>query len=92
MNYQYRFGNGTIETIKLLYSQGGLPRLYQGLPFALVQGPLSRFGDTASNILLLSLLDSFDPTGTIPVFLRTGLGNHVLCSVNSSIRTCFSTH
>jgi hypothetical protein len=74
MNYQYRYGNGTVETIKLLYAQGGIPRLYQGLPFALVQGPLSRFGDTASNILILSLIEAMDTSNTIPLFLRTGLG------------------
>jgi len=75
MNYQYQYGNGTIETIKLLYSQGGIGRLYQGLPFALIQGPLSRFGDTASNILLLSVLEMADPTGTVPMFVKTGLGD-----------------
>lgn len=74
MNYQYRYGNGKIEVIKLLYAEGGIPRLYQGLPFALIQGPLSRFGDTASNILILSLIDSIDTSNTIPIFIRTGLG------------------
>lgn len=75
MNYQYRYGNGTIDALKTLYNEGGIPRLYQGLPFALIQGPLSRFGDTASNILILSLLDTFDMTGTIPLFIRTGLAS-----------------
>ncbi len=51
MNYQYRYGTSTSEALSLLYKEGGVPRLYQGLPFALVQGPLSRFGDTAANAL-----------------------------------------
>eukprot|EP01038_Epipyxis_sp_PR26KG_P008881 gene8881-11978_t len=75
LNYQYRYGNNTIEAIKTLYSQGGIPRLYQGLPFAIIQGPLSRFGDTAANALILSLVTAVDSTGTIPVFVRTGLGS-----------------
>lgn len=51
MNYQYRYGTSTSEALSLLYKEGGIPRLYQGLPFALVQGPMSRFGDTAANAL-----------------------------------------
>jgi hypothetical protein len=50
-------------------------RLYQGLPFALVQGPLSRFGDTAANALVLSLVDSLDDSGATPVFVRTALAS-----------------
>lgn len=37
MNYQYRFGGTLSSSLKELYSEGGIPRLYQGLPFALVQ-------------------------------------------------------
>ena len=29
--------------------------MYKGLPFALVQGPMSRFGDTAANALVTPL-------------------------------------
>ena len=76
LNYQYRFGNSTIDALKTLYADGGIPRLYQGLPFAIVQGPLSRFGDTASNALIGSLVDSIDPLGaSIPLPLRTALGS-----------------
>jgi len=56
MNYQYRFGGTLPETLNKLYSQGGVGRLYQGLPFALLQGPLTRFGDTFSNVGSLALL------------------------------------
>ena len=48
MNYQYRYGGSLASSLKELYSDGGIPRLYQGLPFAIVQGPLTRFGDTAA--------------------------------------------
>ena len=49
MNYQYRYGGDLISSLKKLYSEGGISRFYQGLPFAIVQGPLTRFGDTAAN-------------------------------------------
>ena len=49
MNYQYaNGGNGTLATVATLYEEGGLPRLYRGVQYALVQNPLSRFGDAAA--------------------------------------------
>lgn len=48
-----------------------------GLTFALLQGPLSRFGDTAANTLVLALLLDLDPNSTIPLALRTALGSVV---------------
>jgi len=33
----------------MLYSEGGIPRFYRGVLFALVQAPLARFGSTAAN-------------------------------------------
>lgn len=51
MNYQYKNGGNMINTLKLLYKDGGMLRLYRGYPFALMQGPLARFGDTAMNKL-----------------------------------------
>ena len=41
-----------------LPSQGGIPRFYRGVGPALIQGPLLRFGDTASNAGMIALLDS----------------------------------
>jgi len=48
MNYQYRYGGTLGSSLSSLYEEGGVGRLYQGLPFALIQGPLTRFGDTVS--------------------------------------------
>ena len=45
MNYQFKNGGSTISTIKLLYREGGIPRFYRGVGFALINAPLSRFGD-----------------------------------------------
>ena len=75
LNYQYRFGTSTGQALRTLWQEGGIARLYQGLPFALLQGPLSRFGDTASNALMLSLVDSLDPIQAVPLFVKTGLGS-----------------
>ncbi|KAJ7302066.1 mitochondrial carrier [Mycena albidolilacea] len=58
MNYQYRYGTSMSQAIGTLYADGGWTRYYQGLSAALVQGPVSRFGDTFANAGILALLDS----------------------------------
>ncbi|GFR45009.1 hypothetical protein Agub_g6319, partial [Astrephomene gubernaculifera] len=67
INYQYRYGTTTLEALRTLYAQGGIPRFYQGLTPALFQGPLSRFGDTAANTGMLALLEDVD----MPVAFKT---------------------
>lgn len=71
MNYQYRYGGSLSSSLSELYKEGGIPRFYQGLPFALVQGPLTRFGDTAANVGILALLDA----SPLPLFVKTGMGS-----------------
>ncbi|PFH49177.1 hypothetical protein AMATHDRAFT_76354 [Amanita thiersii Skay4041] len=71
MNYQYRYGTTTTQAIKTLYSDGGWPRYYQGLAAALVQGPVSRFGDTAANAGILALLDSNTYMKKLPTLVKT---------------------
>lgn len=75
MNYQYRYGGTLSSSLKELYNEGGIPRLYQGLPFALVQGPLTRFGDTAANVGVLALLESIPETASLPLPLKTAAGS-----------------
>lgn len=75
MNYQYRYGGTLSSSLSTLYNDGGVPRLYQGLPFALVQGPLTRFGDTAANVGILALLESIPETASLPLPLKTGVGS-----------------
>ena len=60
---------------RTLYADGGVRRFYRGIGPALVQGPLSRFGDTASNAGALALLDSYDATRSLPTAVKTGLGS-----------------
>lgn len=75
MNYQYRFGGTLQSSLQELYSEGGIPRLYQGLPFAIFQGPLTRFGDTAANVGVLALLESLPETAQWPLPLKTAAGS-----------------
>ena len=75
MNYQYRYGGTLQSSLQTLWDQGGIPRLYQGLPFALVQGPLTRFGDTAANVGILALLETLPATQDWPLPLKTACGS-----------------
>jgi hypothetical protein len=71
MNYQYRYGTTTTQAIGTLYDDGGFARYYQGLAAALVQGPVSRFGDTAANAGILALLESNPFMRSLPKFIQT---------------------
>ena len=71
MNYQYRYGTTTIQAIHTLYADGGWTRYYQGLTAALVQGPVSRFGDTAANAGILALLQSNTYMKKLPALIQT---------------------
>lgn len=80
MNYQYRHGTTTREALRHLYNEGGIIRFYRGYIPALVQGPVSRFGDTASNAGMLALLDSFEGTKTLPTGVKTMSASAVAAS------------
>jgi len=71
MNYQYRYGMSTGEALKTLYKEGGILRFYRGYGPALLQGPLSRFGDTAANVGVLALADSMEMTKDWPTASKT---------------------
>ncbi|TDZ19331.1 Mitochondrial RNA-splicing protein MRS4 [Colletotrichum orbiculare MAFF 240422] len=71
MNYQYRFGTGFRVATRTLYQDGGIGRYYQGLGPALIQGPISRFGDTAANAGILALLESNKFLNQLPTLIKT---------------------
>ncbi|KAI8304097.1 hypothetical protein K4K59_012916 [Colletotrichum sp. SAR11_240] len=71
MNYQYRFGTGFRTATATLYHDGGFGRYYQGLGAALIQGPVSRFGDTAANAGILALLESNSFLNQLPTLIKT---------------------
>ena len=62
MNYQCRYGSTFFQSIQCLYDQGGVPRFYRGLSFALIQAPLARFVATASNDGVETLLSNLPST------------------------------
>jgi len=71
INYQYRYGTTTMVAFRTLYKDGGIPRFYRGLIPALIQGPLSRFGDTAANTGTLAALEAWEFTANLPVGAKT---------------------
>eukprot|EP00238_Polyblepharides_amylifera_P009741 CAMPEP_0196580110 /NCGR_PEP_ID=MMETSP1081-20130531/27022_1 /TAXON_ID=36882 /ORGANISM="Pyramimonas amylifera, Strain CCMP720" /LENGTH=369 /DNA_ID=CAMNT_0041899897 /DNA_START=52 /DNA_END=1161 /DNA_ORIENTATION=- len=73
MNYQYANGGNMFTSIGELYKQGGIPRLYKGFSFAIIQNPLSRFGDTAANTGVLCALEAYYPQ--MPVTAMTAFAS-----------------
>jgi hypothetical protein len=71
INYQYRNGTTFPNALRTLYADGGIPRFYRGVLPALLQGPLSRFGDTAANTGMLTLMNSIDSTKDLSVGVKT---------------------
>jgi len=71
VNYQYRNGVTFPVALKTLYADGGIPRFYRGVLPAIFQGPLSRFGDTAANTGVLTLLNNLDSTRDMSVGIKT---------------------
>ena len=41
MNYQYANGGSLGNAISTLYKEGGIPRFYRGVSFAIIQNPVS---------------------------------------------------
>ena len=75
MNYQYRNGGSTKDAARALWKEGGIPRFYQGVQFAIFQTPLSRFGDTAANTGVLELLSMVPWGADLPIGLKTALAS-----------------
>ena len=76
INFQYRYGMSTTEAFRHLYKDGGggiggVTRFYRGYFAALLQGPLSRFGDTAANTGFLALCDEYESTKNLPAYVKT---------------------
>ena len=77
VNYQYKHGTGFKETLSTLYNQGGIRRFYRGVGPALIQAPLSRFGDTAANTGIMFYLNSNESTKNMPLAMKTFCGSFV---------------
>jgi len=68
INFQHKYGMSTREAMAALYAQGGYGRFYDGLSVALLQAPLSRFGDTAAYAGIMALLETAD---SMPASMKT---------------------
>jgi len=80
MNFQIKTGMPMKEAFLTLYSQGGIARFYKGLVPALALVPLSRFGDTAANAGVLSILET---SMIVPVALKTASASAAAASWRS---------
>lgn len=80
MNVQYRHGGTAMEAARKLAADGGWRRFYRGLGPALIQAPLSRFGDTAANAGALALLNGMDSTVSLPIAVKTAAASLLAAS------------
>ena len=58
------------EAFSQLYADGGIARFYQGYAYAMMAGPLSRFGDTAANAGILALCDVCNIVNPTSTYMR----------------------
>jgi hypothetical protein len=75
MNYQYRYGTTFNGTLSKLYKEGGVRRFYRGVGPALFMGPLSRFGDTAANVGVLTYLEKNEKTKELNIGIKTTIAS-----------------
>ena len=76
VNFQYKYGMTTTEALRHIYNDGGrgvsgVLRFYKGVGPALIQGPLSRFGDTAANEGAMAIMDNHPAFENMPVALKS---------------------
>lgn len=89
VNFQYKYGMGTVEALKHIYNDGGrglsgILRFYRGVVPALVQGPLSRFGDTAANDGALAIMDNHPMFEDMPTWAKS-----IGCSASAAVFRIF---
>ena len=77
LNYQYKHGTGLRATVTTLWREGGAPRLYRGIGFALLLSPAMRFCDVAANAGCLEALEGCGPTRELPLAAKTAVGSVV---------------
>lgn len=64
-----------MEAFRCLNADGGYPRYFEGLFWALVQGPVSRFGDAATNTAITIFLESNIHTNKLPSVIKIGFAS-----------------
>jgi len=92
LTYQYRYGGDLRSTLKKLLKEGGIPRLYQGATFALIEVPVLKFGVTASNAGVRAFLGTIPATDTLPPFMKKAIVSlvaglwRILCNPVSTLK------
>eukprot|EP00615_Pteridomonas_danica_P001296 CAMPEP_0114346578 /NCGR_PEP_ID=MMETSP0101-20121206/13182_1 /TAXON_ID=38822 ORGANISM="Pteridomonas danica, Strain PT" /NCGR_SAMPLE_ID=MMETSP0101 /ASSEMBLY_ACC=CAM_ASM_000211 /LENGTH=291 /DNA_ID=CAMNT_0001483311 /DNA_START=59 /DNA_END=934 /DNA_ORIENTATION=- len=76
VNFQYKYGMSTTQAIKHIYNDGGrglsgVLRFYRGVGPALIQGPLSRFGDTAANEGAMTIMNNHPSCIGLPTAVKS---------------------
>merc|ERR1712211_207763 len=71
----------------MLYTQGGVARFYKGFWPALVQGPLLRSCDTATNAGVLTF---FEQAEEMPIFVKTAFASVSAASLRMFWESQFS--
>lgn len=69
VNHQYRTGYTFKSAYNTLMKEGGIIRFYRGYPYAMMLAPLSRFGDTAMNIGVMTMLEDKNLSLSTKTFL-----------------------
>lgn len=75
VNYQYRYGVSFIIALKELYQQGGILRFYNGFIFAIIQGPLAKFGSLFANEGSQVISNYFSPNLRSSLIISSILGS-----------------
>lgn len=76
VNFQYKYGMTTTQALRHLHKEGGgglkgILRFYRGLGPALLQGPLSRFGDTAANEGAMAIMNNHPSFIGLPTAVKS---------------------
>jgi hypothetical protein len=88
INFQHKYGMSTSEAMSTLYAQGGFGRFYDGLSVALLQAPLSRFGDTGAYAGMMALLESVEMPGTLKTLCASIAAANACSLMPRSMHTC----
>eukprot|EP00754_Rhynchopus_humris_P015571 Rhum_TRINITY_DN14458_c0_g1::Rhum_TRINITY_DN14458_c0_g1_i1::g.89378::m.89378 len=97
MNHQYAHGGTLRSCLRELYAEGGIARFYKGFAFAVIQAPISRFGDTFMQTAAVLLCAHFMGPGTSTA-MATGLGSvlgalfRILTTPIDTLKTTLQVH
>ena len=88
MNYQYRHGTPFFASLRQLYAEGGVARLYSGIVITLVNTSLARFGEMGANAGVLALMGPSVPLGVrTMVASATSVAFRILITPIDTIKT-----